>query len=168
YADQLQIHPPVEEFVLVSQPSTAVVIDVKDADATNSALLPISAFTALGEKLDHRDQDRLVFQISDDPLWLSSCLAWTSDQNPLAHAVRDRNGSDMQRRLARGLTVRYLFLGRIHWDRLESEDTNGATLHGDVFLVDLQANELLAKIPVEGPQAASLKAYPFLQFHEMV
>lgn len=168
HAEQLQAHPPVEEFVLVSQPSNAVVIDADDADATNAALLPISAFADLGEQQDHRGDDRLVFTISDDPLWLDSCLAWTSDDNPLAHSVRDKNGSDMERRLARGLEVRYLLLGRIHWDRFESEESNGNALHGDVFLVDLESDEILAKIPVEGPPVKPLQAYPFLNFHEMV
>jgi hypothetical protein len=168
HADELQAHPPVEEFVLISQPSNTVVIDANNADETNSALLPLSAYTNLGENHDHRSDDALVFKISNDPLLLASCLAWTSDQNPLHHSLRNKDGSKMDRRLARGLTVRYLFLGRIHWDRFQDEKSIGKAIRGDVFLVDLESDAILAKIPVEGPPVIPLKAYPFLQFHETV
>lgn len=168
FADQLHAHPPVEEFVWVSRPSSVVVIDANDADATNAAMLPICDYTTLGEKQDYHDDDWHVFSISSDPLDLEPCLAWTSDDNPLAQSARKENGSGMDRRLAKGLTVRYLLLGRIDWARFESENPIGKTLRGDVFLVDLQTNEILAKIPVEGPPVELLKEYPFRKFHEMV
>ncbi|MEM9702550.1 MAG: hypothetical protein AAF907_08910 [Planctomycetota bacterium] len=137
-----------------------VVYRSEDPDRTNVVFLAAIDYAAdAAPASDFEMEDGFAFSVLSDNRWLGATLAWTSDENPLAQSVRNRNGSDMREKIERALATEYALIGYIDRDVDLGGSGPSPRLRGRADLIRLSTGERLARAPFVGPPVKPLEAY---------
>ncbi len=146
-ASRLNEEPAIDAVVVDPEISPAPVLISGKPLQSNVVVMSIpELMTSEAAELSNLNPE-FIFR-PDGTQWFETALAWTSDSNPMANSVRDRNGADLKEKLEHALGVQYILLGRIVESGAVSA-TPAGEVRCDAFLVKIDTGKTVARVPVK-------------------
>lgn len=152
-AVKLDAESPIEEVYVKTNIAPRPILKQDDYEKSNVAMMALGEFTESAEGGDLHP-DYFAFNHLEN-FWFGNSLEWTGENNPLAHSVLRKNGANLERKLRAALGVKYIILGRINGKGENAEEKDRADpphsrlIRADAFLVQIDTQEVVARVPVE-------------------